>query len=133
MQPIVKFFRKIGYSKIEFKNGRDVYDFIKDYRKSIEKGELSKRAAELQAKGQGVTSVAKASVTRINEQIEALEESYDNGELDFDDYDQDDEEVNNETVFPDEIILKSKDFFDKNMTCWLACLFSLYNMNFLEE
>lgn len=88
MQPIVKFFRKIGYSKIEFKNGRDVYDFVKDYRKNIEKGELSKRATELQAKGQDVTSVAKASVTRINEQIKALEESYDNGELDFDDYDQ---------------------------------------------
>lgn len=88
MQPIVKFFRKIGYDKIEFKNGRDVYDFVKDYRKNIEKGELSKRATELQAKGQAVTSAAKASVTRINEQIEALEESYDNGELDFDDYDQ---------------------------------------------
>ena len=88
MQPIVKFFRKIGYNKIEFKNGRDVYDFIKDYRKNIEKGELSKRATELQAKGQTVKSTAKASITKINEQIEALEESYDNGELDFDDYDQ---------------------------------------------
>ena len=63
MQPIVKFFRKIGYNKIEFKNGRDVYDFVKDYRKNIEKGELSKRAAELQAKGEGVTSAAKASLT----------------------------------------------------------------------
>ena len=86
MQPIVKFFRKIGYNKIEFKNGRDVYDFVKDYRKNIEKGELSKRAAELQAKGEGVTSAAKASLTvdSINEQMDALDEKLNDGVIDFD-------------------------------------------------
>ena len=54
MQPIVNFLRKIGYSEIEFKDGKDVYDFIKDYQKNIQKGELSKRAQDLQAKGEQV-------------------------------------------------------------------------------
>ena len=88
MQPIVKFFRKVGYNKIDFKNGKDVYDFIKDYRSNIDKGELSKRATALQAKGQAVTSTPKASVTKINEQIKALEDQYESGEIDYDDYDQ---------------------------------------------
>ncbi len=89
MQPIVNFLRKVGYSKIDFKNGKDVYNFIKDYQKNIKKGELSERARALQAKGETITSEAvKPSVTKINEQIAALEEQYEEGELDYDDYDQ---------------------------------------------
>ena len=89
MQPIVNFLRKIGYSEIEFKDGRDVYDFIKDYRKNIEKGELSKRAQALQDKGEQVEgSVAKPSATKFNQQLEQLETDYDNNEIDFDVYEQ---------------------------------------------
>ena len=89
MQPIVNFLRKVGYSTIEFKDGKDVYDFIKDYQKNIQKGELSKRAQDLQAKGEQVEgSVAKPSVTKFNQQLEQLENEYDDGEIDFDVYEQ---------------------------------------------
>ena len=89
MQPIVNFLRKVGYSTIEFKDGKDVYDFIKDYQKNIQKGELSKRAQDLQAKGEQVEgSVAKPSVTKFNQQLEQLETDYDNNEIDFDVYEQ---------------------------------------------
>ena len=89
MQPIVNFLRKVGYNKIAFKDGRDLYNFIKDYQKNIQKGELSERAAKLQAEGEAITTdAARPSVTKINEQISALEEQYEAGELDYDDYDQ---------------------------------------------
>jgi hypothetical protein len=38
--------RKFGINK-EFENGRQVYNFMKDYQKSVAKGELSKRAISL--------------------------------------------------------------------------------------
>jgi len=89
MQPIVNFLRKVGYSKIEFKNGRDVYNFVKDYQKNIQKGELSKRAQALQVKGEQVTEdISKPSVSKINQQIEQLETEYEQGEVDFDVYEQ---------------------------------------------
>ena len=89
MQPIVNFLRKVGYSKIEFKDGKDVYNFVKDYQKNIQKGELSKRAQTLQAKGEQITEdVSKPSVSKINQQIEQLETEYEQGEVDFDVYEQ---------------------------------------------
>ena len=89
MQPIVNLLRKVGYSKIEFKNGRDVYNFVKDYQKNIQKGELSKRAQALQVKGEQVTEdISKPSVSKINQQIEQLETEYEQGEVDFDVYEQ---------------------------------------------
>ena len=89
MQPIVDFLRKVGYSKIEFKDGRDVYNFVKDYQKNIQKGELSKRAQALQTKGEQVAEdISKPSVSKINQQIEQLETEYEQGEVDFDAYEQ---------------------------------------------
>ena len=89
MQPIVNFLRKVGYSKIEFKDGRDVYNFVKDYQKNIQKGELSKRAQALQTKGEQVAEdISKPSVSKINQQIEQLETEYEQGEVDFDAYEQ---------------------------------------------
>ena len=43
--------QKAGLTGIKFNNGRDVYNFIKDYNKSIEKGKLTKAQAKAVTKG----------------------------------------------------------------------------------
>ncbi len=43
--------QKAGLTGIKFNNGRDVYNFIKDYNKSIEKGELTKAQTKAVTKG----------------------------------------------------------------------------------
>ena len=88
MQPIVNFLRKVGYDKINFKDGKDVYNFIKDYQKNIAKGEVSERAQALQAKGKGIVSKGAPSVTKFNQQLEQLETEYNDNEIDFDVYEQ---------------------------------------------
>ena len=56
-----KILRKLGIKK-EFANGRQVYDFMKDYQASIEKNQLSTRAQKLAGGGVGVSGV-KASIS----------------------------------------------------------------------
>ena len=51
--------RKFGYNK-EFKSGRQVYNFLKDYQDSVEKGKLSKRALDIAGEGTSVTETAKS-------------------------------------------------------------------------
>lgn len=81
--------QNIGYKDIEFNTGRDVYNFIKDYNKSIEKGDL--KAIEKKAKEgikgkliakpsqQNKAAEIKKSVTKpltidqINEQVKTIE------------------------------------------------------------
>ena len=43
--------QKAGLTGIKFNNGRDVYNFIKDYNKSIEKGKLTKAQTKAVTKG----------------------------------------------------------------------------------
>ena len=43
--------QKAGLTGIKFNNGRDVYNFIKDYNKSIEKGKLTKAQTKAVSKG----------------------------------------------------------------------------------
>jgi len=43
--------QKAGFTGIKFNNGRDVYNFIKDYNKSIEKGKLTKAQKKAVTKG----------------------------------------------------------------------------------
>ena len=42
--------RKLGFSKIKFETGRDVYNFLKEYNNSVKKGELSKDILDLNIK-----------------------------------------------------------------------------------
>jgi len=42
--------RKLGFSKIKFDSGRDVYNFLKEYNKSVKEGELSKDILNLNIK-----------------------------------------------------------------------------------
>ena len=43
---ITPLLRKIGFSKIKFNTGKDVYDFMREYSKSITQGALSKDIVE---------------------------------------------------------------------------------------
>ena len=43
---ITPLLRKIGFSKIKFNTGKDIYNFMRDYNKSIKKGSLSKEIIE---------------------------------------------------------------------------------------
>ena len=54
--------QKAGFTGIKFNNGRDVYNFIKDYNKSIEKGKLTK--AQKKAVTKGVEGELVASKSR---------------------------------------------------------------------
>ena len=62
-KPILDIFRPKGYDKLNFKDGRDVYNFIKDYQKNIQKGKISERAQKLQDLGEVDLGIIKKSVT----------------------------------------------------------------------
>ena len=67
-RPILNIFKGKGFAEIEFKNGRDVYDFIKDYQSNIKKGEVSERGKKLAAKAESTiaedikTSISKGEI-----------------------------------------------------------------------
>ena len=67
---IVNFLKIFGYENINFKDGRGVYNFMKEYSKNIKEGKLSK-AVLSQVKGdakvQGAMSVSPTAVAKINE------------------------------------------------------------------
>ena len=61
---IVEIFKGKGYENIEFKDGRDVYNFIKDYQRNVKKGKQDTRTEILSAISEDVTaSEAKKSLT----------------------------------------------------------------------
>ena len=62
-KPILDIFRPKGYNKLNFKDGRDVYNFIKDYQKNIKKGKISERAQKLQDLGKVDSDIIKKSMT----------------------------------------------------------------------
>jgi len=55
-KPILDIFRAKGYGKLEFRTGRDVYEFIKDYQKNIQQGTQSARAEALSTQSEGITT-----------------------------------------------------------------------------
>ena len=63
-KPILDIFRPRGYNKLNFKDGRDVYNFIKDYQKNIKKGKISERAQKLQELEEVDLGTVKKSVTK---------------------------------------------------------------------
>ena len=82
-------FVKQGFKNIEFEDGRDIYNFIKDYSKSIKKGKISERATELLKAGENISGVTKMSKTKSELLKDQLEELKDNeGDYDPDDFDQ---------------------------------------------
>ena len=49
-------YKPAGFTNLEYKSGRDAYNFIKDYNKSIKEGKVSERAEALIRKGALTTS-----------------------------------------------------------------------------
>ena len=68
-KPILDIFRPRGYSKLNFKDGRDVYNFIKDYQKNIKKGKVSERAQKLQDLGEVDLGTVKKSITKKGQEF----------------------------------------------------------------
>ena len=79
--------QKLGVN-IKFNSGKDVYKFIKDYNKSIEKGKLTKSQAKLakgKAKGFLVSDEVSKAETTSKKSLASLQEQLDNlDEFDFD-------------------------------------------------
>ncbi len=69
-RPILNIFKGKGFTKMEFKTGRDVYDFIKDYQSNIKKGEISERGKKLAAKAESISDKApKLSITKKGQEF----------------------------------------------------------------
>ena len=63
--------RKVGVKK-EFSNARQAYNFMKDFSKSVSKGELSERALKLSKSSESKASDLKASKTKENKEIKEI-------------------------------------------------------------
>ena len=94
---LMPLFRSLGFSKLKFDTGKDVYNFMREYSKSAEKGAISKDIKQFVAPALGVTTdfskKEKSSFSKTTqEQVETLQEELDNlDEYDFTDefeYDQ---------------------------------------------
>jgi hypothetical protein len=85
LQPIYK---KLGFRKLDFKSGADVYNFIKDYHKSVSKGGLSERAIALKEKGidNGTKEAFSKTIAQLKTELNDLEEN--EGDYDPNEYDQ---------------------------------------------
>jgi len=76
--------QRLGLKSVKFDTGRDVYNFIKDYNKSIEKGysskalvDMTKRGAEgrlLDPKAEAKDSKAKFSKDQVYQRVEAMKD-----------------------------------------------------------
>jgi hypothetical protein len=82
--PILKYFKKLGFNKIEFESGDDVYQFLKSYQKNISKGRISKRATKLLSQEKVGGRVMKSK--SIQERMDKLDEQLGLGEIDIDMY-----------------------------------------------
>jgi len=74
-EPILKIFRPKGFTKASFKDGKDVYNFLKEYQRELAKGKLTERAerlTEVKQAGEVKTKLSKTIVAenkRLSEQL----------------------------------------------------------------
>jgi hypothetical protein len=64
--------QKVGLGKIKFNTGRDVYNFIKDYNKSIKKGKLTSAQQQVVKKGAVIEKGSEIDIARRTERIRKL-------------------------------------------------------------
>lgn len=92
---IRRVFQKFGLSKVSFETGKDVFDFVRDYNKSFEKGKYTKAFGKLALEGefkgkkQKIEPISKsnideikqskANVSSLEKELIDLEEEYDEG------------------------------------------------------
>lgn len=87
--------------KVSFAAGRDVFNFVRDYNKSYENGKFTDAFKALATKGEyigpkkasgqavdlSIKSSSNPKVAEIQKKIDKLEEQYDNGQIEYDYYD----------------------------------------------
>ncbi len=99
---IRRLLQNLGIKDIEFNTGKDVYNFLKDYNSGIKTGKLGKAFTKASQEGIKVgKGIAKtdddfvfgkvkesSSLSKFNQQLEQLETEYEDGDIDFDVYEQ---------------------------------------------
>jgi len=85
---ILPFLKEKGFDNLQFQDGKDVYDFIKDYNKNLRRGKLSKRAIALGDQGKTISKSQTFSKTiaQLKTELSDLEEN--EGDYDPNEYDQ---------------------------------------------
>jgi hypothetical protein len=83
-RPILRVLQKMGFSNAKFSEGRDFYDFLKDYQSNASKGRISKRAKSLLA-GEPISRTIRYSKS-IEQRMDDLDAQLENNEIDYDTY-----------------------------------------------
>lgn len=100
---IRRVFQNFGLSKVSFETGKDVFDFVRDYNKSFEKGQYTKAFGKLAKEGEykgaksTVTGIegpmvsnikeSRAQIDSLKEELSTLEDEYDEGYGDMEEQD----------------------------------------------
>jgi hypothetical protein len=82
-------YQKLGFGKLDFNSGNDIYQFLKDYHINSKSGKLTERQKNLLKAGEqltGNTVFSKAKVAEVQAKIDKLEDQYDADEVDYDVY-----------------------------------------------
>ena len=82
-------YKKLGFEKLDFESGNDIYQFLKDYHITSKAGKLTGRQKTLLEAGKSMTGNAvfsKAKVAEVEQKIDKLEDQYDNDDVEYDDY-----------------------------------------------
>ena len=89
---LMPLFRSIGFNKLKFDTGKDVYNFMREYSKSAEKGAISKDIKQFVAPKLGVTTDFSKTQKQDSKIAQDFQQELDNlDEFDFDnefEYDQ---------------------------------------------
>ena len=100
---IRRVFQNFGLSKVSFETGKDVFDFVRDYNKSFEKGQYTKAFGKLAKEGEykgakpTVTGIegtmvsnikeSRAKIDSLKEELSTLKNEYDEGYGDIEEQD----------------------------------------------
>jgi hypothetical protein len=83
-RPVLRVLQKLGFTNAKFSEGRDFYDFLKEYQSNASKGRISKRAQSLLS-GEPISRTIKYSKS-IEDRMDDLDDQLNNNEIDYDTY-----------------------------------------------
>jgi hypothetical protein len=83
-RPVLRVLQKMGFTNAKFSEGRDFYDFLKNYQSNASKGRIGERAKSLLA-GAPVSRTIRYSKS-IEERMDDLDDQLNNNEIDYDTY-----------------------------------------------
>lgn len=93
---VLKYFKQKGFTNLEFKDGKDVYDFIKSYNKDLRRGKLGARTQGLLEQGQAMVASGNQMSKTIDERRDDLDNALNNDEIDYDRYETEMEKLDKE-------------------------------------